>query len=53
MKPTSDKNNKDNKYVGYGKCPICGSKGIMRERRINGNDRCEKGHVYPSRSSIK
>ena len=32
----------------YGYCPICGSKGVARERRPNGNDRCEAGHVYPA-----
>ena len=24
----------------------------MRERRPNGNDRCEKGHTYPSKNAI-
>jgi len=34
----------------YGYCPIkgCTSKGVSRERRINGNDTCNSGHVYPS-----
>lgn len=36
----------------YGRCPICGKKGISRERRPNGNDTCEEGHVYPSKNSI-
>jgi hypothetical protein len=38
--------------MSYGKCPKCGAKGISRERRINGNDRCENGHTYPSKDSI-
>lgn len=38
---------------GYGICPICGSEVIMRERRKDGNDKCEKGHYYPSKDTIK
>lgn len=37
----------------YGNCPICGAPGAMRERRLNGNDRCAKGHEYPSSSAVK
>lgn len=37
----------------YGWCPICGAPGKSRERRPNGNDRCEKGHVYPSASAAQ
>ena len=37
----------------YGYCPVCGAKGLTRERRPNGDDRCEKGHSYPSRDSLK
>jgi DNA-directed RNA polymerase subunit RPC12/RpoP len=33
----------------YGYCPECGAKGVMRERRPNGNDKCANGHTYPSR----
>lgn len=29
-----------------------GGKTISRERRLNGNDTCENGHVYPSRMSV-
>ena len=36
----------------YGFCPICGARGFSRERRPNGNDRCEEGHVYPSRDRL-
>lgn len=36
---------------GYGFCPVCGAQGRDRERRPNGNDTCENGHVYPSRSA--
>ena len=42
----------DNKAV-YGYCPKCGSAGISRERRVNGNDKCAKGHTYPSSQSLK
>ena len=35
----------------YGYCPECGAKGVMRERRPNGNDKCEKGHTYPSNTA--
>lgn len=38
-------------HPAYGYCPICGGKGISRERRIDGNDRCENGHTYQSRLS--
>ena len=37
----------------YGKCPICGANGKSRERRPNGNDRCENGHTYPSRNAVQ
>lgn len=33
----------------YGYCPVCMAPGKTRERRINGNDTCENGHVYPSK----
>ena len=36
----------------YGLCPHCGASGISRERRINGNDKCPNGHVYPSNNSV-
>ena len=36
----------------YGRCPFCGAKGISRERRTNGNDRCTAGHVYKSASAV-
>ena len=32
----------------YGYCPDCGAKGVTRERRPNGNDKCANGHTYPS-----
>lgn len=38
--------------MGYGNCPICGAKGIMRERRPFGNDKCENRHTYPSCDAI-
>jgi hypothetical protein len=36
----------------YGYCPTCGGLGLSRERRPNGNDRCENGHEYQSSSSV-
>lgn len=39
-------------YAPYGYCPYCNSKGVSRERSPNGNDRCERGHVYPSRKAV-
>jgi hypothetical protein len=35
----------------YGTCPECGSPGVSRERRQNGNDKCGRGHTYPSSSA--
>ncbi len=37
----------------YGRCPLCGSFGKSRERRFGGNDTCEKGCVYPSKTAIQ
>lgn len=39
--------------VGYGRCPACGGKGVKRERRPNGNDTCENGHIYPTDTRIR
>ena len=36
----------------YGLCPICGTAGVSRERRLNGNDTCENGHTYPTQSAV-
>lgn len=36
----------------FGFCPHCSSRSVSREKRPDGNDRCEKGHVYPSSSSV-
>lgn len=36
----------------YGYCPICGAEVISRERRPNGNDRCEKGHTIASVNTL-
>ena len=36
----------------YGYCPTCNAPGISRERRPNGNDECENGHVYPSSEAL-
>jgi len=35
----------------YGYCPKCGAPGVSRERRVHGNDLCERGHEYPSTTS--
>ena len=35
----------------YGCCPVCGLPGVRRDRRPDGNDRCEDGHTYPSRDA--
>ena len=35
----------------YGYCPQCGTRGIRRERRLDGNDTCELGHTYPTAQS--
>ena len=42
----------DQNEYPYGICPHCGAKGVERERRPDGNDRCSQGHVYPSRASV-
>lgn len=36
----------------YGYCPKCGAKGVARERRPDGDDVCESGCAYPSRSAL-
>jgi len=36
----------------YGYCPTCGARGVQRERRLNGNDTCEQGHIYPSNTRL-
>lgn len=36
----------------YGNCPKCGAMGAGRERRPNGNDECENGHIYPSANAV-
>jgi len=36
----------------YGRCPKCKGKVVSRERRLNGNDRCENGCEYPSKDTI-
>lgn len=42
----------DNKPAPYGYCPVCGARGIMRERRIEGYDHCENKHKYKSRKAV-
>jgi hypothetical protein len=37
----------------YGYCPHCKSEIISRERRINGNDTCKNGHIFPSSAALK
>lgn len=36
----------------YGKCPICVADGVLRERRLDGNDICLNGHRYPSKDVV-
>lgn len=36
----------------YGYCPVCGSPGALRERRLNGDDICKEGHRYPSQNAV-
>lgn len=36
----------------YGFCPTCKAPGKARERRLDGNDVCENGHKYPSKSAL-
>lgn len=36
----------------YGYCPTCKHPGKTRERRPDGNDTCESGHVYPSKLAL-
>jgi hypothetical protein len=38
---------------GYGYCPVCGAEGVSRERRPDGDDKCQNGHKYPSRTALK
>lgn len=37
----------------YGYCPKCGAPGKSRERRPNGDDRCDNDHRYPSKNATK
>ncbi len=41
----------DKKAV-YGYCPKCGAPGMMRSRCRNGDDICEKGCRYKSKSAL-
>lgn len=41
------------KSFDYGVCPFCKGEVLCRERRLGGNDKCENGHVYPSKESVK
>ena len=50
IKDQDDKTMTENPY-GY--CPLCGVPGMQRERRFDGNDKCENGHEYPSAKSLK
>ncbi len=36
----------------YGFCPVCYAPGFMRERRLNGDDKCKNGHWYPSKDAL-
>jgi DNA repair exonuclease SbcCD ATPase subunit len=39
------------KSPAYGYCPVCGTPGVLRERRPNGNDYCKNKHCYPSKDA--
>lgn len=49
----SDKRREQTKIPLGETCPKCGGKMVSRERRKNGNDTCENGHVYPSADAVK
>lgn len=49
MRSIADRLNGTRSMFGY--CPHCGASGTTRERRIDGNDTCKNGHVYPSRAA--
>lgn len=34
-------------------CPKCGAKITERERRPNGNSRCETGHTFPTSQAVE
>jgi len=36
----------------YGYCPKCHGRGVIRERRMDGNDKCSNGHEYPSKDAM-
>jgi hypothetical protein len=45
---------KSNEDAPYGYCPVCGDKGVSRDRAYrDGNTRCSNGHEYPSEKSLK
>jgi hypothetical protein len=47
--PTAQPAPEQQEPVGvYGHCPVCGAKGVTRERRPGGDDRCANGHTYKS-----
>jgi hypothetical protein len=47
------KNDDDTDRNPYGFCPICGSIGVAREKRPNGNDKCSAGHIYLSDNALR
>lgn len=50
--PRDAPKSKPNASSVYGRCPKCGQPGLYRERRLNGNDTCIAGHIYPSREAV-
>ena len=36
----------------FGYCPVCGAKGVRREKRPYGDDMCAAGHTYPSEAAL-
>lgn len=50
---TLQNNTDSSESAVYGYCPECGAKGIARERRPNGNDKCANGHTYPTALALQ
>lgn len=42
-----------NSKAPHGYCPICGAAGKSREKRLDGNDKCQNGHTYSSKDSLE
>jgi hypothetical protein len=49
----SDTDRTESNKHPYGYCPFCGQPGVSRERRPDGMDRGECGHIYRSAHALK